>query len=258
MAPQRLVSLVPSMTETVCRLGAADRLVGITRYCTHPAEQLHDIVRVGGTKNPVLERIALLAPDLVIGNSEENRGEDLAWLRARFPVLVHEPRTVIEASAAIHELGGVLDLTDAAQAMVLAIAAQVTRAEVALLERGATRVFYAIWKKPWMGANRSTFIHDVLRRAGAVNVCADADDRYPTVAPEAIAAAGVDLVLLPSEPWEFGDDDRREVIERELFGADVPVLLCDGRDFCWHGAHTAPGLGHALDLLLPFRPMKRR
>ncbi|MBK8097217.1 MAG: ABC transporter substrate-binding protein [Planctomycetes bacterium] len=245
------------MTETVCRLGAADRLVGVTRYCTHPAEQLGDIVRVGGTKNPVLERIALLAPDLVIGNSEENRAEDLAWLRARFPLLVHEPRTVTEASSAVHELGGVLQCADAAQAMVLAIAAQVTRSEVAMLERGTTRVFYAIWKKPWMGANRTTFIHDVLQRAGAVNVCADAGDRYPTVEPAVVARAGVDLVLLPSEPWEFSDEDRRQVLAAEQFGANVPVLLCDGRDFCWHGAHTATGLARALDLLLPFRPARR-
>jgi ABC-type Fe3+-hydroxamate transport system substrate-binding protein len=252
-SPSRIVSLVPSMTESVCRLGRADRLVGVTRYCTHPAEQLHDIVRVGGTKNPNLDRIALLAPDLVIGNAEENRPEDLAWLRARFPMLVHEPRSVPEASAALTELGDVLDARDAAQAFVLAIAAQVARAEVQAIERQPVRVFYAIWKKPWMSANSATFLHDVLVRAGAVNACADATARYPEVDPAEIAAQRVDLVLLPSEPWEFSDDDRQQAIEARTFGEDVPVLLCDGRDFCWHGVHTGEGLRRAIDLLLPFR-----
>jgi hypothetical protein len=100
-SPRRIVSLVPSMTESVCRLGAADRLVGVTRYCVEPADELRAVARVGGTKNPKLEAIAALEPDLVLVNTEENRSEDVAWLRARMPVLEHCPRTVVEAAAAL-------------------------------------------------------------------------------------------------------------------------------------------------------------
>lgn len=97
LIPQRIVSLVPSTTESVCALGARDRLVGCTNWCTHPADSLHGIARIGGTKNPKREAIARLEPDLVLSNAEENREEDLEWLRARVPVLVQTPCTATEA-----------------------------------------------------------------------------------------------------------------------------------------------------------------
>lgn len=253
--PNRLVSLVPSMTETVCALGARDRLVGITRYCVHPAAELQSVPRIGGTKNPNRDKIAALAPDLIIANSEENRAEDLAWLRARFPVLEHRPKTVVDAATAIRDLARLLDALDQAQPLLLRIEAQIARAQVEAIQRGELRVFYAVWRDPWMGANADTYIHDLLRRVGAVNVCTGMAARYPEVDPGALHGQ-VDLVLLPSEPYAFTDAERQQVLADELFGKDVPVLLCDGRDFCWHGAHTAEGLGNALRLLLPLRPLR--
>lgn len=241
------------MTETVCRLGATDRLVGATRYCVEPAADLASVPRVGGTKNPNLEKVASLSPDLVLVNSEENRAEDIAWLRQRFAVLEHCPRTVVAAAGAVRDLARALDLLPAAQPFLLRIEAQIARAQVVAVARAPVRVFYAIWKKPWMGANRDTYIHDVLTRAGGDNVCAGLPDRYPEVTPSQVREAGVELVLLPSEPYEFGVADQAEVAAAGLFGADVPVVLCDGRDFCWHGARTADGLGNALALLKAYR-----
>lgn len=252
-AVRRLVSLVPSMTETACLLGAAERLVGVTRYCEEPADALAAVPRVGGTKNPNLEKIAALAPDLVLVNTEENRGEDIEWLRARLPVLEQAPTTVAAAGAAVRELAVVLGDPEAATPFLLRIEAQLARADVLGLGRRPVPVFYAIWRKPWMGVNRTTYIHDVLTRAGAANVCADLSGRYPEVTPAAVRERGVELVLLSSEPFPFGDRERREALAEGLFGAEVPVLLCDGRDFCWHGARTADGLGRAVDLLRPFR-----
>jgi ABC-type Fe3+-hydroxamate transport system substrate-binding protein len=250
---RRVVSLVPSMTETVCLLGAQQRLVAVTRFCTEPEGALRDVPRVGGTKNPKLEKIALLQPDLVLVNGEENRAEDIAWLRARVPVLQHEPRSVTEAASAIRDVARALGLAQEAVPWLVRIEAQVTRARVEQLSLGEVRVFYAIWKKPWMGVNRDTYIHDVLSRAGAVNVCAEEGARYPEVKPEELRERGVQLVLLSSEPFPFTEADRVEVETAKAFGT-APVLLCDGRDFCWHGVRTADGLGRALDLLQPFRP----
>ncbi|MFN6194070.1 MAG: helical backbone metal receptor, partial [Planctomycetota bacterium] len=102
--PRRIVSLVPSTTETVCAFGARERLVGCTRYCTEPAAALRGVARIGGTKNPKRDAIAALRPDLVLANAEENRPDDLEWLAARAPVLVQTPRTVAEAAAALGEL----------------------------------------------------------------------------------------------------------------------------------------------------------
>lgn len=253
---RRIVSLVPSMTETVCRLDAAELLVGVTRYCVEPAEPLRHVERVGGTKNPDLERIAALRPDLVLVNGEENRREHIDWLRARLPVLEHQPRTVVEAADAVRQLASALDRLATAQPILLRIEAQLAAAQVQALARGPVRVFYAVWRDPWMSVNADTYIHDVLRLAGGVNVCAGAGERYPRFEPAELAGLDAELVLLASEPYPFDDGERGQVVQQELFGRDVPVMLCDGRDFCWHGARSADGLGRACQLLAAFRAVR--
>ena len=246
--PQRIVSLVPSTTESVCELEFADRIVGCTRYCTEPAVALTGTKRVGGTKNPDLEAIAALDPDLVLVNAEENRVEDIAWLRERFEVLEQTPRTVVTAVAHLRALAERLGALDTVQPTLLRIEAQLAAAAVERLDRRFLRVFYAIWRKPWMSVGADTFVHDVLRFVGAINVCADLPARYPEVAAEFVREMRPDIVLLPSEPWEF-DAAQRQALEREgLFGT-ARILLCDGRDFCWHGVRMAEGLGHASDLM---------
>ncbi len=252
MTAERVVSLVPSWTETVCALGAGKRLVACTRYCVEPAADLGGVPRIGGTKNPDLEALAAFDPDLVLVNSEENRADDVAWLRQRFPVYEAMPRTVPEAGTVIRDLGQHLDADEESRAMLLELDAQITRGEVERLTRGTVRVFYVIWPKPWMSVNRDTYIHDVLTRAGALNVAAEHDDRYPSFDASALRQLGAELVLLPDEPYEFGVEHRDAAVRDQLFGAGCPVSLVSGKDFCWHGARSGPGLGRALDLLAAF------
>lgn len=243
--PQRIVCLVPSSTESIAAFGAASRLVGCTRYCTEPARALQGVARIGGTKNPDREQILALAPDLVVANAEENRPDDLEWLRARVPVLVQTPCTVAEAVAALRELATVL----AAEAVAAALLARIAQVAVAAPPPSAVqRVFCAVWRKPWMGANETTFLHDVLRHCGAANVCAGAAARYPEVDPADLVARGLDCVLLPSEPWAFDAAQRDQLAAARTFGA-ARLLLCDGRDLTWHGVHMAVGLPRAMALL---------
>jgi len=246
-APRRLVSLVPSTTESVAAFGAGERLAGCTRYCTHPGEVLAGVARVGGTKNPDREKVMALAPDLVLGNAEENRPEDLEWLAARVPVLVQTPRTVAEAVAALRELA--VALGDDGGAAMAAVQRAVDRLDAAVIgpDGASPRVYYAIWRKPWMTVSADTFVHDVLRRCGATNVAADATARYPEMTPAAAVARGVDVVLLASEPWAFDAAQLRELAAAGTFGA-ARLLLCDGRDFSWHGTHMAIGLRRAQQL----------
>lgn len=241
------------MTETVCGLGVGERLVGCTRYCVEPEEELQYVSRIGGTKNPRLEQIAAMDPDLVLANREENRPEHIEWLEDRFEVMVHTPRTVPEAAEAVRHLGRRLMLAEEMQAMLLEIEAQLTRAKVEAIGLNTVNVLYAIWNKPWMSINGDTYIHDVLARAGAVNVCANRMERYPVLHEAELASLGADLVLLPSEPYAFADEDRTEVLVNKTFGAGTDVMLVDGRDFCWHGAHSGRGLGQVVDLLKRFR-----
>lgn len=250
---QRIVSLVPSMTETVCDLGVACRLVGISRYCAEPEDVVRFVPRVGGTKNPDRELVASLKPDLVVLNEEENSQEDIDWFKARFATHVSMPRSVVEAAEAVKSLGRQLGVEEETEAILLEIEAHTTRAEVNGVDRRPLRVFYPIWKQPWISVNRHTYIHDVLTRAGAVNVCGHRESRYPVIADQLIDELEPDLVLLPSEPYAFTAAQRKEFIDRAYFGRDVPILLVDGKNLCWHGSRSGRGLSKVTDLILPFR-----
>jgi ABC-type Fe3+-hydroxamate transport system substrate-binding protein len=254
--PRRIVSLVPSTTESVCVLGAGERLVGCTRYCTEPAAELARVARVGGTKNPAREQVLALAPDLVLANAEENRPEDIEWFAGRVPVLVQTPRTVPEAAADLRALAIRLGAADAVQPTLWRLEAWLAAAAAEALGQVPLRVYYAIWQKPWMSVNRDTFVHDVMQRLGLHNVCAEAPARYPEFAPAAAVAAGVDVVLLASEPWEFDAAQRDAFAAAGTFGA-ARLSLCDGRDFCWHGVRMADGLGRALEVVRGLRQRRR-
>jgi hypothetical protein len=143
----------------------------------------------------------------------------------------------------VREIAGVVDAADAGEAIGLEIEAQVARAEVESLTRRPVRVFYAIWKKPWMAINATTYIHDVLTRAGAINVTAEGDSRYPVLSPQELKPLSAALVLLPSEPFVFQEAHRRELLDERLFGPEVPVALVDGKDFSWHGSHSGARAG---------------
>ena len=244
--PERVVSLVPSTTESICLLGGTEALVGRTRYCTEPVELERRVGSIGGTKNPDLEAVLALRPDLVVANAEENRAEDLEFLAVRVPVLVQTPRSVVEAASDLRVLAKRLGKLEEAEPFLLRIEARIAAAEGDALGRGPRSVYYAIWRKPWMTMNRDTFVHDVLHLCGARSVAFDADARYPELSPEQAASRGVDLVLLASEPWEFDEAQRAEVAAARCFG-DAEVRLVDGRDFCWHGVRMADGLGRALE-----------
>ncbi len=250
---RRIVSLVPSLTETVCDLGVSGRLVGVTRFCVSPVGELQLVPRVGGTKNPDLAQIAALEPDLVLCNSEENRREDVDWLRARFRVLESQPRSIPEAAEVVRELGFLLGVPHETESILLEIEAQILRAEVMNLGREPLRVFYPIWRQPWISINRQTYVHDVLTRAGAVNVCAHREARYPFLAADSLLRLKPDLVLLPTSPFAFTRDHREELLRENVFGMGVPILLVDGRNFCWHGARSGHGLGSVANLIRPFR-----
>lgn len=241
-APQRIVSLVPSTTETVCAFGRGAALVGCTRYCVEPHGALATIPRIGGTKNPRREAILALEPDLVLANAEENRTEDLEWLGARVPVVVQTPCSVAEALACLRALAILLDAGEAARRLLSRIESSIARAAADL--RPPLRVFLPIWRKPWMSVSAATFAHDVLRCAGATNVCAGLAARYPEVTAEWVRKQHPDAVLLPSEPWEFSPAECLELAGSRVLG-DGPVVLCNGRDFCWHGVHVARGLDGA-------------
>ena len=243
--PQRIVSLVPSLTETLFALGLDKEVVGVTKFCLEPSAAVAPVAKVGGTKNPDLRAIAALQPELVIANAEENRRQDVEWLRAHgIPVFVTYPRTVSAALESILALGRVTGHDSDATAMAREIVRVVSVIETSLgiWNKLRLRVFCPIWKKPWMTFNQDTYAHDVLRMLGFLNVFADAAERYPRTTLEEALDRGAQILLLPDEPYVFGDADAAELKAALPAGLSRRVMLISGRDLHWYGAHMVKGL----------------
>lgn len=250
----RIVSLCPSSTELVFALGGgpsspAIRLVGVTKFCIHPKEQVDRIEKVGGTKNPDVERIVGLRPDLVLLNEEENRIEDAKQLEEEgVRCLTTFPKTVLETAESIRVTGEALGAVEPAEALARSI--EERRAELRRVGHGRRRFAYLIWRKPYMTVNADTYVHDLLACAGGENVFGNESIRYPEVSTEALARTDPDVVLLSSEPFPFADKHADELhaetgLPRERF------RLVDGEYLSWHGPRTLPGLSYAAEVLAP-------
>jgi len=183
MKIERIVSLVPSVTESLFDLGAGDKVVGRTDYCVYPTPEVESIPAVGGTKNPDVARILALKPDLVIANQEENRPSDVAALQAAgIPVFVSFPRTVRAALDLLWELARLADVHDQATARIEALERLYAQTVAWASSVPPVRVFCPIWRDPWMTFNAATYAHDLLATCGAANVFAERSRRYPLAA----------------------------------------------------------------------------
>lgn len=271
--PQRIVSLVPSMTESLFELALGNRLVGRTEYCIYPADKVTTVPTVGGTKNPDISAIIDLKPDLVIVNQEENRKEDAEALQAAgIPVWVTFPKTVP-------------DVFDLLWSIMNACGETAMVPKVRLLEYtydwvfGVTednedmenpcKVFVPIWQDPLMTFNADTYMHNLLKDCGAINVFGDrerqfplkaengeadpipADDprlaerdtRYPRITLDEVVAAQPDVILLPSEPYHFTETDLPTFAALDVPAArNNQIHLVDGSLLSWHGTRLAYAL----------------
>jgi ABC-type Fe3+-hydroxamate transport system substrate-binding protein len=226
----RVVSLVPSVTETL--LAWSVMPVGVTRFC--PAAP---VAKVGGTKNPDLNAIQALAPDVVVMDKEENRVEDAESLeQAGLELLVTHVRSVADVEPTLDRL---------------AEAVAVERSNTAALAPSnpavGVRVWAPIWRRPWMTISRHTYGGSLLDRAGLENVFGDHRDAYPTVTLEDAAGQHPHFVLAPSEPYPFKEKHRVEL------EAVAPAVLVDGQDLFWWGSRTAGALGRLTELATDLR-----
>jgi ABC-type Fe3+-hydroxamate transport system substrate-binding protein len=256
---KRVVSLVPSVTETLFELGRGDSLVGRTRYCINPDPAARAIEKLGGTKDPDVARIIELAPQLVLANKEENRREDIKAMReAGLNVHVAQPTTVEEGLSYVATCGRMFGCEAVADAIVRDGVREIVRlkdraAEVAALNelrvarRDYTRprVVAFIWNNPWMVAGLDTYIGDMIKVLGGDHVLEQSTERYFAMDPVDVAALKPDILLFPDEPWHFTQDDL--AFWRDNF-EDMPAVrenrlrLCDGQDLCWFGSRIPDAL----------------
>jgi ABC-type Fe3+-hydroxamate transport system substrate-binding protein len=227
----RIVSLVPSSTETLVELGAD--VTACTRFCEQPG-----LRHVGGTKNPDLDAIVALAPDVVVMDREENRVEDHDALVARgCRVVTSDVRSIDDALAHVDELAALVG------------AKPPVRGRLPARETGVRRsAFVPIWRRPWMSIGAATYGASVLDHLGIDVVIGAATGPYPSVDIDEIAALAPQLVLVPSEPYEFSDG---HVAELRGLMARSEVVRVDGQDLFWWGARTPRAIERLRAVLAP-------
>ena len=231
-APQRIVSLVPSVTELLVDWGLATRVVGRTRYCIAPKWIRMAIPAVGGTKDPDLAKVEALAPDLVILEKDENPKAVADALTARgIPWLALEVKTVRDCLEAWKTLGGVLDAKAQADARIAALKALLPKRA-----KKGPRALTLIWRGPWMAAGPDTYVSDLARQAGFTPI---GPDRYPALTDAELQALDPDFVLLPTEPYRF---NARHAAELRRLLPRARVALVDGQAMTWYLSRTEAGL----------------
>ncbi len=226
--PRRIVSLVPSQTELLYDLQLGDRIKGITKFCVHPQFKPGKPLKVGGTKGIDSNAIRSLQPDLIIANKEENVQQQVEALMHDFPVWVSDVTDLGSAVAMIESIG---DLTGAQKNARRIIAEIRSCFDTLPVVEPALRVIYLIWKDPLMAAGKGTFIDDLLRRAGYVNIIDD--PRYPVVRLDTGTPIQPDLVFLSSEPYPFAE---KHIDMFRAIWPDSRIVLVDGEMFSWYGS----------------------
>jgi ABC-type Fe3+-hydroxamate transport system substrate-binding protein len=241
-AQPRIVSLVPSITELLCDLGLAHRIVGRTGFCIHPADLVRDIPKIGGTKDVNIEKIRTLAPTHLIVNIDENT-KPTADARAAFipHVIVTHPQTPRDNLDLYRLLGGIFGAESQAgsRANALCRAFEHAHAALALQSRPAPRtVLYCIWQDPWMTVSKDTYIANMLAQIGWHVWQAPTPERYPAFDWSPSVVDAIDAVLLSTEPYRF-TETHVDALERQI---GKPVQLVDGEMLSWYGSRAIAGL----------------
>jgi ABC-type Fe3+-hydroxamate transport system substrate-binding protein len=227
--PKRVVSLVPSITETLFELGAGEAVAGITDWCIFPPGLT--LPRVGGTKNPRIDEIRALTPDLVYVNSEENLERHADAISEFAPLFVSEPKSVDDVAALLTAMGELHERRQRARELVAEL-------DAARFQTEPFTFLVPIWKRPWMWCGGDTYVSSLVESVGGRNLLRGRE-RYPAMDLDCALALEPDLIFLPDEPFVFTEEDVAAI--GSVSNARV-IGPFPGHLFTWHGTRTTLGL----------------
>ena len=239
----RIVSLVPSITELLCDLGLAAQIVGRTGFCIHPAEIVVGIPKVGGTKDVNIGKIRALAPTHLVVNIDENEKPTVDALAEFVPnIVVTHPVAPEDNLGMARLMGGIFCADAQAEAWCAEFAAALAQLRSEPKGR-ATSVLYCIWQDPWMTISADTYIARMLGEIGW-SVPPLGEARYPCFEWSDALVAGIDGVLLSTEPYRF-TEAHAEALEKQI---GKPVRLVDGEMMSWYGSRALAGVRYLRQL----------
>lgn len=226
--PQRIISLVPAITETLFELGLGDKIIGRTRFCKFPVDKVKSAVNIGGTKEIKLDRIHELKPDLIIAEKEENTKEIVELLEQYYPVFVFEIQHIEDVYRMIQDAGKIT----AHQVEANTMEASIRTAFETLPKAQNKRIAYVIWQKPYMVVGKETYIQTLLNEMGFINPFVTKEGRYPVVTEGDLLEANLDEIFLATEPFPFRE---KHLAEFQEMLPQVKPRIVDGEMF-WYGA----------------------
>lgn len=225
----KIISLVPSITETLFDFGFSSKeIIGRTKFCIHPENEVKEISRIGGTKTLNIDKINALKPDLIIANKEENEKSQIEELMKNHRVFLSDVSTLEENDTFLRELGKILSKEEVSEKIIEEIHAVFNSSSVINVPK---KIAYLIWRNPYMTIGSDTFIHSVLERLGFENIFKN-QKRYPTILVEDLRE--VDYIFLSSEPFPFKE---KHILELQHDLPDSKIILVDGEVFSWFGSH---------------------
>jgi len=226
--PQRIISLVPSITEFLYAIGLGDRVVAITKFCIYPDEWYISKPRIGGTKTPDIDKIKAIKPDLIIGNKEENRQEDIAALGEFASVWMSDVNSIQDMYSMLTSLGEILGLAEESLGW---ITRWKTYFDENKIKGQGKKALYFIWKAPEMVVGKDTYIDAYMKAIGYAN-CVEMG-RYPMLSD--LDELNPDVVLLSTEPFPFKETDFGYFQERF---PKARIELVSGEEFSWYGVRN--------------------
>ncbi len=226
--PKRIISIVPSQTELLFYLGLNDEVIGITKFCIHPADKFKSTAKIGGTKQLDIAKIKALQPDLIIANKEENERSQIEELISFCPVWISDISDLPGAVDMIERVGALVNKENEAKDLIYAITQQFDNHNI---KPSNLRAAYFIWRKPYMVAGKGTFIDSMLQKCGLTN--AFDVPRYPEIDAAKLLAAKPDVILLSSEPYPFKE---KHIAEFNSLLPSAVIKIVNGEMFSWYGS----------------------
>lgn len=245
--PERIISLCPSITETLFDLGVGEKVVGRTRFCIHPQPAIQQAKRIGGTKSIRMEEVRALKPDLIIAEKEENTKEMVGELERDFPVVVFDVKDISSALNMIQGLGTLCNVQEKSKLMTDDIQSEFGAIDA--IDKLGTAL-YMIWREPFMVVGKDTYIQDVLARMGVGNLAIELEGRYPAITSEEMISLNPDMVLLSSEPYPFME---KHITEIKGFLPRSEVILVDGEMFSWYGTRMKKAVSYLESILFQLK-----
>ncbi len=240
-SPQRIISLVPSITYTLSDFQLNDNVVGITRFCKFLPYSKKEKTIIGGTKDIKIDRIKSLKPDIILANKEENTKEIVEQLERIAPVFVSDIKNFEDNLVFLEKIGKIFDKEILAKYFINKL---YSLQNLLNSHKKNKKSVYLIWKNPWMTIGGDTYINEMMKLSGFDNLYKD-KKRYPVTDIKEMKKLNPELILLSSEPFPFKVKHQREL--QEIF-PNTEVKLVEGEAFTWFGTYPLKGLKYLSEL----------